>query len=361
MKKTATTSFDRTWTWSINKSADQQNLVLSEGQQFPVNYNVTVTSTYQDSNWNVSGTITINNPSNNPAAIIVDVNDVLSDFGTTTVNCGQNFPIILPGGNSLVCTYSQNLNGPINQINTVTVVTTSTVPGNFATTSVNFDNASINEIDECVTINDTNPVSGAPHNLSICKTASSSFSYQVTFGKDANADVNLECGLNQYQNTVSLVTNDNQISASSTWNLNITVECFQGCTLTQGYWKTHSKYGPAPYDNNWSTILPNGEDTIFFLSNKTYYQVLWTPVAGNAYYQLAHQYIAAILNQNNGANVPANVLSAINLSTNLFNTYTPSQISNLKGNNSLRKQFIDLSNILANFNEGLIGPGHCSE
>ena len=31
-----------------------------------------------------------------------------------------------------------------------------------------------------------------------------------------------------------------------------------GCTLTQGYWKTHSKYGPAPYDSTWALI---GEDT----------------------------------------------------------------------------------------------------
>ena len=26
----------------------------------------------------------------------------------------------------------------------------------------------------------------------------------------------------------------------------------QGCTLTQGYWKTHSENGPAPYDDNWA-------------------------------------------------------------------------------------------------------------
>jgi hypothetical protein len=35
-----------------------------------------------------------------------------------------------------------------------------------------------------------------------------------------------------------------------------------GCTLTPGYWKTHSKYGPAKYDTTWAL---KGEDTPFLL------------------------------------------------------------------------------------------------
>ena len=71
-----------------------------------------------------------------------------------------------------------------------------------------------------------------------------------------------------------------------------------GCS--QGYWKTHSKYGPASHDITWDSI---GEDTKFFLSEKTYYESIWTsPKDGNAYYQLAHQYIAATLNQKNKPN-----------------------------------------------------------
>ena len=47
----------------------------------------------------------------------------------------------------------------------------------------------------------------------------------------------------------------------------------KGCTLTPGYWKTHSKYGPAPYDATWALY---GEDNIFFLSGLSNYEVLWT-------------------------------------------------------------------------------------
>lgn len=130
-----------------------------------------------------------------------------------------------------------------------------------------------------------------------------------------------------------------------------------GCTLTQGYWKTHSEFGPAPYDATWAK-LSNGASTPFFLSGKTYHQVLGTSVGGNAYYILAHQYIAAQLNFLNGA-APAAAQTAFNSATTLLNTYTPAQIGALAGNSSLRKQFVELGGILDSYNNGKIGPGHC--
>lgn len=70
-----------------------------------------------------------------------------------------------------------------------------------------------------------------------------------------------------------------------------------GCVHTQGYWKTHSEYGPAgPADPVWDLLLPDGPDTTFFLSGQTFYEVLNTPSKGNPYYILAHQWIAAKLN-----------------------------------------------------------------
>jgi hypothetical protein len=128
-----------------------------------------------------------------------------------------------------------------------------------------------------------------------------------------------------------------------------------GCTLTPGYWKTHSIYGPAPYDLTWTQI---GEDTPFFLSGKSYYQVLNTSPAGNAYYNLSFQYIAAKLNDLNGADFSA-AQDAFNQATTLFNTYTPEQIALLKGSSQTRQQFISLAGILGEYNEGIIGPGHC--
>lgn len=132
-----------------------------------------------------------------------------------------------------------------------------------------------------------------------------------------------------------------------------------GCTLTPGYWKTHSEFGPAPYDNTWAQ-LPQGASTPFFLSGKTYYQVLWTSPAGNAYYNLSFHYIAAGLNFLNGAD-PSAAQAAFDEATTLFNTYTPAQIAALRGNNPVRANFIRLAGILGQYNEGYIGPGHCDD
>jgi hypothetical protein len=127
-----------------------------------------------------------------------------------------------------------------------------------------------------------------------------------------------------------------------------------GCSLTPGYWKTHSKYGPAPYDATWAQV---GEDTIFFLSNRSWYGVLWTePRQGNAYYILAHAYIAAYMNALNGADTSA-VTAQLTHAVELFKAYTPTA----KLDNNVRADFIATANILDQYNNGIIGPGHCVE
>ncbi|MFI5237559.1 MAG: hypothetical protein ACHQLA_06470, partial [Ignavibacteriales bacterium] len=131
-----------------------------------------------------------------------------------------------------------------------------------------------------------------------------------------------------------------------------------GCTRSFGYWKTHSIYGPAPYDSTWKFL---GEDSTFFLSNQTNYEVLWTPPrGGNAYYILAHQYIAVELNILNGAD-PTEIQEALDDATELFETYTPEYIGGLKGNNQIRQEFISLNGTLDQYNNGEIGPGKCDE
>ena len=99
-----------------------------------------------------------------------------------------------------------------------------------------------------------------------------------------------------------------------------------------------------------------GADETFFQSGQTYYQVLWTaPKGGNAYYILAHAYIAAKLNILNGAT--STVGAAITSAQGFFGTYTPStQLSK-----AVRNQAIANATVLDNYNNGLTGPGHCSE
>jgi hypothetical protein len=146
-------------------------------------------------------------------------------------------------------------------------------------------------------------------------------------------------------------------ASGNTAECSFTVTIEDGCTYSQGYWKTHSEFGPAPYDETWA-LLPDGASTTFYLSGKSYYQVMWSPPKGNAYYILAHQFIAAELNFLNGA-CHEDAQAAVAEATALFNMNTPAQIASLKGNNPLRQQFLALASLLDDYNNGMIGPGHC--
>jgi hypothetical protein len=119
-----------------------------------------------------------------------------------------------------------------------------------------------------------------------------------------------------------------------------------------GYWKTHSKYGPAKYDPVWALI---GEDTPFFYSGQSWYRVINTaPRRGNVYYILAHQYIAARLNEAAGVTVSPKAAEALLKATALFDNpnHTPEFVGSHRGNAELRKEFLKLSEQLGKFNQG---------
>jgi hypothetical protein len=120
-----------------------------------------------------------------------------------------------------------------------------------------------------------------------------------------------------------------------------------GCTFGQGYWgNTPGVVWPAPYDRN----------ATFFLSGQTWQQVMDTPVGGNAYYNLAHQYIAAVLNVANGACEPSGVQDTIDLATAWFETNAPAACT--PGSCGLQ---VTWAGILESYDQGTYpgGPSHC--
>jgi hypothetical protein len=354
VSKTAKTSYDRDWTWTVAKSADQSSLKLSVGQTFtPVNYTVKYDATKADSNFKVEGKITIKNPNPSAAATITNVTDEIDQGGpptAATVNCGVNFPYNLAGGGELVCTYSATLTSKTDGKNTAKVTTDGTVPGGSGKADVTFG-APSNETDECVTVSDSNTGTNVSGQACAPADTPKTFNYSRSVGPYST------CGDYTVNNTASFETNDNKEKGSSTWTIKVNVPCAGGCTLTQGYWKTHSEKGPAPYDDTWAK-LANGANTPFFLSGKSYYEVLWTPPAGNPYYTLAHQYIAAELNILNGADGSA-VSSQMTAAKTLFMSNTPTQVAT--GGKTLQNKFKALVGPLDNYNNGVSGPGHCSE
>ena len=139
--------------------------------------------------------------------------------------------------------------------------------------------------------------------------------------------------------------------------INVHVPCEEGCTLTQGYWKTHSENGRAPYDDTWLQIGASGSNSTFYLSGMSYYGVLREPPRGNAYYILARQFIAAKLNTLKGASTTPEVEAAIASANTFFMTYGPGAIVS----KAVRNQALIDASILDGYNNGYVGPGHCSE
>jgi hypothetical protein len=204
---------------------------------------------------------------------------------------------------------------------------------------------SANTIDGCVDVSDDHYGDLG----SVCE--DKTFTYSLTVGPYST------CGLYEFVNTASFTTNDTGTTGSDKWEVAIHVPCEGGCTLTQGYWKTHSEFGPAPYDDTWALLL-YGASTPFYNSGQTYYQVLWTPPqGGNAYYILAHQYIAAVLNQLNGASSTPAVDTALAAAEAFFNVYEPTDTLS----KTLRKTILAYAFTLDQYNNGYLGPGHCSE
>jgi hypothetical protein len=382
VSKDAATSFTRDYDWDIAKTrvitdleddgdADPATLTLAEAQQYLVTYEITVTMTgFTDSANHVSGTITIDNPAPIPADDVL-VSDDISGFGAADVDCdpgaGVTDTVDVPAEDSATCTYSADLPDGTDRINTATATLFDV--DYTGTADVLFDeNTTLTEVDECIDVTDDN---GTP-----ADTADDTAFPTICVGDlDGNNQFLIthtiligpyECGEHTFRNTASFETtddeNDTDESGSASYVIAVDVPCPQGCTLTQGYWKTHndSFWGGAPTDETWDLIGPSAENTTFFLSGQTYFQVMWTAPKGNAYYNLAHQYIAAQLNVLAGADDTA-IATAFADATTLFNTYTPAQIGALKGNNAIRQQFIALAGTLGSYNEGLIGPGHCDE
>ena len=137
----------------------------------------------------------------------------------------------------------------------------------------------------------------------------------------------------------------------------------QGCTYTQGFWKTHGPEGCANGNNTnkWWDAANNLPVTSLMLGNVSYTDlqlcsILHTPSKGNGLISLAHQLIAAKLNIANGSSDAA-IKSSIDAADALIgNLLIPPVGSGFLSPSTTSA----LSTALTNYNEGATGPGHCS-
>jgi hypothetical protein len=320
-----------------------------------------VNATYEDKDFAVDGNIWVYNPSPIPATIN-GVSDMVSPDIAASVDCGVTFPYELGPEGTLLCKYSTNLPDASGRTNTVTAMLqnydydylgNATAAGTTSfqgTADLAFGSTPADEIDECISVSDDKY---GPFGTVCADAAPKTFDYGMWVGPYET------CGTYEFTNVASFVTIDTGATGADPWTVTVNVPCGGGCTLTQGYWKTHSEYGPAPYDDTWA-MLTDGADTPFFGTGKSYYEILWMePRGGNAYLILAHQYIAAELNMLNGASMPSDVLNAWEEAGELLVKYEAKLSIPKKGED--RALAIQLYELLDDYNNGLIGPGHCSE
>jgi len=421
--KTAPTTFRRTWQWDITKSRGQINgqpapssLVLTAGQTFLYPYAVRVFTTgFADDQFSTSGVIQVTGNASVPGARSFTMTDAITGGFTPSVSCTGGNPQSITGAGPINCTWGpQALPDNSSRTNTATATLQNVKyqivggPTNLGTTgftgtaAVTFGSTPTALRDNCVKVADV-----AQHKTSGGSALGSTITNQLTSdnfsicvsGSPGSADQTLNyttnigpmnqfasCGEFRFDNTATLTTNTTGTTDNSSVQTPISVACAPGCTLTQGYWKTHNpsfgikpqgRKGPPIHDWSdapaWSSWYlwqffggtpnptPSGklEVAIPVQAAPTWFTNFTTPPDGNPYYQASHQFMAALLNRANGASVPPNVDAALGEAWDFF--INPANVPAVNWSDATSTQLVQWGGLFGSYNEGLIGPGHCSE
>jgi len=427
--KTATTTFTKSWDWTILKEAgdnpgaplDDGKLNLAVGQTYSFNYKVTVgikSGWPQDGEWKVSGMINVANPA--PPGTGVKIKSVTDEISSAPVvqpsvsNCTVDAaavatptaatPYVLDGGKTLICEYGPtDLQDGTTRMNTATAVKvdrkhTVTVDDIAPEATRNYSNDDIDnvvfgatptkKVDNCVNVSD---LQADPTLLgTVCEdddpAPPKSFTYSLTIGPFA------VCGAYDFPNTASFTSDgasefSTPRTGESRFNVPILVACAPaGCTLTQGYWKTHNtlfgadkndgRKGPPIHDWSAATAWTTWEFWRFFggtpapvppgvtavpvppVGSPSWFATFTTQPKGNPYYQAAHQFMAAMLNGANGAD-------GSSVGTELGDAYTffLTAVPGTTWSRGERTKLIGWNSLFASYNEGTLigGPPHCDE
>ena len=217
VSKTVVTSFTREHFWSIAKSVDPTDLYLyipGQGSLKPstgtATWIVYVTyKGYTDSDWNVSGVITITNIGTLDA-VITDVTDSLAP-----ADCGVTFPFTLVVGATLPCSYSYD--GYVEGKNEVTVTTERHFYGPESVDIVWGDPTT--EINKTVTVVDS--VGGELGTVTAPNNAHFTYTRDFTWGEFGDSN----CGNHTYSNTAKVIGDDDVVLDQATAVLNVHVQC----------------------------------------------------------------------------------------------------------------------------------------
>ena len=215
--KSAVGEFDRTIDWELTKSVDLDAHVGFAGDSFTSTWTVAATKTVIDSNYEVTGDITIVNPA--PTAVDVSVSDLIDGSIAAAVSCPST---TVPASGSLVCPYAATEADGIDGTQTTNEATitslTTGVEGATATAGVSFT-ADVTG-DETVTIDDDRDTEGQfPTTISDGTT----FTYDETFScSTTESDYTDGVDQDNYPNTATAKGGSTDLSADA----DVDVTCY---------------------------------------------------------------------------------------------------------------------------------------
>jgi hypothetical protein len=297
VEKTASGSYDNTYTWGITKSVDKTS-VTTAASTAPVNYTVKVLhGDSQPSNGKVTGTIGVTNP-NTDQVTISGVTDQLSDGTSCTVTNGGSQSLASGTTNFAYECDNVDVSGgaPSNLTNTATV-TWGDQPlaggshldagsKDFVTGAIGF---TAKKIDECVNVVDDQ--SGNLGAACVGDANPTTFTYQRILNIIPNT-------CTDYPNTATFTTDDTSATGSASQSVHVCGPVTGG--LTMGFWQ----------NNNGQALIKNGAAPGGVCASGTYLKTTYNPfkdLTGTSCAQVA-TYVTSVIKAANASGASMNAM-----------------------------------------------------
>ncbi len=364
---TATPTNTLTYKWTLDKTASWTSKEICKDIDPipPVDYTITWTKDAGTTVKEIKGTVKVTNGgavATDGLAITVKVVNPSGSatYITQTVDVSGN-PVLDPNE---VGTYDYVINvagqlsegsqykvtADITILNHSGHITTPPTPFGPSPSSAGFTWPTQTVVHDSATISDT---SGLTTPLPVSASGSKTYTYN-----------GLQCGENKNTATLTFTDGGSPITKDVIVTLNCK-DCKAGCSLTIGYWKTHSAAAPGKQEDAVNQYLPiwlgtpNGAKSVKVTTSAQAAGLLgYSGDASNGINKLYGQLLAAKLNIANGAS-PSTISGTISSADAFLATHNAGDWSTLS--KTEQQQVLKWVNILDQYNNGILpgGPTHC--
>ncbi len=385
--------------WTVSKKADPDQVELAAGESQKIAYNLSVTRSENSTTdaYGVTGSIIVVNSGEAPTQGLV-IEDVIQYWNgadwvnLTTVPVDLSaMPTLMPG-ETYQYAYSSEFVPPTKSPNVW-----ETSYRNLATISIaNFEGfmdeqhsieasaefslpnqPQTTELDASANLTDMFDSYPVGFNLSGGVVGPWLLNSSVLEKNQANVSFNLTvknddaaCSHAYYLNNTAILTeSDSKTQRNSSESVAIDVPACPsspscgGCTYTIGYWKNHAGMGKGNQEDLVSQLLPltlgtGSGKSVQVTTAQQAYDILSIPDASNGIDKLSAQLLGAKLNIANGA-CSKEVGGTIDAADSFLAVHNSGDWGSL--DKDIQQQVLDWMSTLDDYNNGKIGPGHCSD